>query len=725
MRNHKSRVAAAAILLVCSLVVSAGQQPPEPVDIRPIDGEVYYIVNQLSGLQADLDSNSTTAGGPIVQQQPSFTNLGQRWALTKLSGGLWQISNILSGLCFDTTGSSSLNASPVCPQPCRRPPGRRRDSEQGRWHLPEARAVVQNPCTAAATQQWILTATSNGYDTISNKSTGLMIDSPAGASLDLTELSGAATQSQQWLLRPVFFRGVDNALLEKQEAARAAMGLSWWNDAGQPQDVLRMFKNHDVNMVRLRPSSVPPYANVSQQQCSGNACYGETEAQDLDLAKRAKNLGMSVELTLLFDGGSSSSVPPAWANDTQLGELQADLYSYVKAEILLYRQAGTMPDLVAIGNEVDTGFLGSIGSPTGADFGGFAALQLQAMQAVKDAAADTSVGPAIPAPLTCIHITPAWDLTQFFTLANQFNIPYDAICQSYYPIYHGPLTAAQAAASNPNGRPVEQEVLVNASNNIGKPIFIIETGEHYENGFDSNDPWYAPPTQALQRQFLLDLQGVQESLPNNLGMGIEYWDPAGVDISSASGGFINGDNLPDAIYIWNGLTLFNDVNTVLLPAIDALGGKLDPTLSYKFVNFSSGQILSVYQTSTAAGAPLDAEADSGNPALSQQWRITSNNDGYFQIASLNPGAGGDTNVLDDSGGSALSGNAIVQSPSGGGQELEWDIVSAGNGYFFFVNRASGLVLDMNGGTGAQAGFAVQEPQNNNSATQQWQIVPVH
>jgi hypothetical protein len=208
-------------------------------------------------------------------------------------------------------------------------------------------------------------------------------------------------------------------------------------------------------------------------------------------------------------------------------------------------------------------------------------------------------------------------------------------------------------------------------------------------------------------------------------MGIEYWDPAGVDISSASGGFINGDNLPDAIYIWNGLTLFNDVNTVLLPAIDALGGKLDPTLSYKFVNFSSGQILSVYQTSTAAGAPLDAEADSGNPALSQQWRITSNNDGYFQIASLNPGAGGDTNVLDDSGGSALSGNAIVQSPSGGGQELEWDIVSAGNGYFFFVNRASGLVLDMNGGTGAQAGFAVQEPQNNNSATQQWQIVPVH
>src|ERR1017187_8009547 len=105
----------------------------------------------------------------------------------------------------------------------------------------------------------------------------------------------AATQSQQWLLRPAFFRGVDNALLEKQEAARAALGLSWWQDAGQQQDVLDIFKNHGVNMVRLRPTSVPPYANASQAQCSGNACYAETEAQDLDLAKRAKNLGMSVE----------------------------------------------------------------------------------------------------------------------------------------------------------------------------------------------------------------------------------------------------------------------------------------------------------------------------------------------------------------------------------------------------------------------------------------------
>jgi arabinogalactan endo-1,4-beta-galactosidase len=725
MRNHECPATFAVRLpSICFLLgvvagIAPGQQPPEPTDSTPLDGETYYVLNQLTGQYASPDNNSLASGARIVQQSPGFSNLSQRWAFTKIVGGLWRVSNIHNGLCLDSEAASA-GASPVCPQPCGRRPPRRRDGQESRGRITEVHYVVQNACITADTQRWSLMPTSNGYYTISNKGTGLLID----AALDQTELSGVATQGQQWLLRPVFFRGVDNALLEKQEADRAASGLPWWQDAGQPQDVLEIFKNHGVNMVRLRPTSAPPYANASQAQCSGNACYAETDAQDLDLARRARNLGMSIALSLLFDGGNSSSVPAAWVADTQLSKLQADLYNYVRAEILMYRQAGAMPDLVSIGNEVDTGFLGSIGSPTGANFGGFAALQTTAMQAVKDASADTSPGPAIPAPLTCIHITPAWDATQFFTLVNQNNIPYDIICQSYYPMFHGPLTTAQAAASNPGNKPVEQQALVNAANNIGKPIFIMETGEHYENGFDSNDAWYAPPTPTLQRQFLLDMQGVQRSLPNNLGMGMEYWDPAGVNITNASGGLVNGDDLPDAIYIWNGLTLF-DTKPVLLPGIDALGGKLDSTLSYKLVNRGSAQLLSVYQASTAAGAMLDAEPDNGTPTLSQQWRITSNGDGYFQLASLNPGADNTANVLVDPAGSTVSGAAVIQSLSGTGQELEWNVVSAGGGYFSFVNRAGGLVLDMNGGVGAQAGFAVQEPQDNNSAAQQWQIVPVH
>jgi hypothetical protein len=52
-------------------------------------------------------------------------------------------------------------------------------------------------------------------------------------------------------------------------------------------------------------------------------------------------------------------------------------------------------------------------------------------------------------------------------------------------------------------------------------------------------------------------------------------------------------------------------------------------------------------------------------------------------------------------------------------------VSVGNGYFSLINRLSGLALDTSGGSGALAGFVVQEPQSGSAQTQQWQIVAVH
>src|ERR1035437_8092694 len=43
------------ILLFGPQAPSCSQRPPEPVDISPIDGETYYCINQLSGLQMDLN----------------------------------------------------------------------------------------------------------------------------------------------------------------------------------------------------------------------------------------------------------------------------------------------------------------------------------------------------------------------------------------------------------------------------------------------------------------------------------------------------------------------------------------------------------------------------------------------------------------------------------------------------------------------------------------------
>src|SRR5580658_4243644 len=109
----RARLSFAAILMALALAfrlspLACGQQPPEPVDISPINGETYYLINQLSGLQMDLDGGATAAAGASATiATRSFTSLTQRWALTHLPGGSWAISNLATGLCLDSATSGS------------------------------------------------------------------------------------------------------------------------------------------------------------------------------------------------------------------------------------------------------------------------------------------------------------------------------------------------------------------------------------------------------------------------------------------------------------------------------------------------------------------------------------------------------------------------------------------------------------------------------------------
>jgi arabinogalactan endo-1,4-beta-galactosidase len=741
------------LLTSCLLATSLrAQQPVEPVAPTPINGETYYLVDQVSNLQADANSGST-AGSVVTQNTRSFTSLTQRWAFTLAPSGNWKVSNLFTGLCMDT----QQTATPA--------------------------ATIQQPCAlSTASQEWIFTYTTNGYYTVKNATTGLLLDvagssATAGTDLVQTALSTNPTQSQLWLFRPAFLRGVDNALLAKQEADRlvASAATPFFNDAGQMEDDLLILKNHGVNMIRLRPTplvvpgtSTPLYdtytlgsSTAIPATCTGNGCSAETDAADITFAQRAKNLGMSIELTLFFDGASSTAAPAAW-NGYSASQVSAAISAYVKAQIEEYRAAGVMPDIVSIGNEVNTGFLGTgvassaSGSPSGAynsaAFSNFAAYQIAGIQAVQAAAADTTIGPALPPPLTCIHTTPAWLINSFYPEATQANIPYDMVCESYYPIYHGPLTAAQAAqpttgtgCTSPTSSEPEQMNLANGVTAVGKPILLIEIAEHYETGFDPSDCFYAN-NRAGQRQFALDIQSTMKSLGSNLGAGMTWWDATGTNVPAAGEGYANYNEAgyPADLFYWDGLTLFDDAdngdytdvftaptyNTVL-PALAAVGGKLDPTLGYKFVNASDGRILETAASLTTSGAALDTGANNEIMSQNQEWQITGDGNGYFQIASLNPAT--PANVLDTQG-LTTPGTPVVQvAAAANTTSQEWDIVTAGNGYYTITNSASSLVLATAPASRGGTDLIEEEKASSSnvdwitpaSMNQMWQIIPVH
>ena len=242
--------------LIIAVLAGAGAafaqvtQPPEPVDPSPINGETYYLINQLSGLQLDL-SGSKTNSNSIVQQSRSFTSLSQRWAMTKAPDGNWKISNIASGLCLDSVPAF-------------------RDKV----------ATVQKPCAInAPSQEWFFRYTTNGYNTITNAGTRLALDVPspgAGETTTQSPLFGAPSQSQQWLLRPTYWRGNDMSTAVKEEYDRVAENpgnLPWWHDAYLPgQDMLQIFKNSGMNAIRLRPASIATtvvHGNVSFSMSNG------------------------------------------------------------------------------------------------------------------------------------------------------------------------------------------------------------------------------------------------------------------------------------------------------------------------------------------------------------------------------------------------------------------------------------------------------------------------
>src|SRR3954452_9978436 len=807
-------VSAAALLAASVLAVvaaaparSAVAQPTSPIDPSPNNGQAYYLIDQASGLQADLD------GGSVVASPRSFTELSQRWAMTKAPDGNWLISNVSSGRCLDSAT----------------------DATQTR--------AVQDRCRAGlATQEWSFSYVANGYHTITNASTGLVLDTAGsgtapGTRLVQSALTGAPTATQAWLLRPTYFLGNDSSLQAKAEFDRLAANSTsapWWHDAYLPgQDLLQIMKNQGMNMIRVRPASInttvvhngvsfpittgpynnytlgppptsqiiPASANPASPGGTSSGNHAQTDWSAVDLAERAKLLGMAVNVTLFYSGDNTSETPGNWAGKTvdQLAGVPPHaglMYKYVKQEMELFRANGAWPDLVSFGNEVNGGMFTTTGagglSPSGTNCsptstsGGtgtancFPRIQRAAMQAVADAASDTSnpalLGAPLPRPLTCIHIDGNPDLQTFFNGAvNTNGIPLDVACESYYPGWHGPLTKTQQdwhrcnAVTCASTQHIAEDDFAAEANGLGLPIFTIEDGVSYTTAGSPQDQWYGVnppgPSRNLSRQGMIDLVKVQQHIPHNLSMGMEWWAGEATPVP--------GINALQGFWATPGIGLFdasttdgNPMNNATLPVMAAMGGKLDPTIAYKLVNAANGRLLETPGGSTAAGAALGTGLDTGITGPHQQWQILAQGadpaqnattyptpmdhrgDGFFQIANGNQTAG--LNVLDSTG----AGTSVVQSPetagvfavTGTNANQEWDVLPAGNcpdtpahctapplvsngdgNFYVIVNKATGNVLSL-GASGQVEQQAPAAPSNGDwiapaNKGQLWRIAP--
>jgi len=302
----------------------------------------------------------------------------------------------------------------------------------------------------------------------------------------------------QHLSAQSFAVGADVSFLAKCEQDGVV-----FKENGQPVDVLAMLREHQYNWVRLRVFHDPA---ASPDKLPNDLAYS------IALAQRAKDEGFHLLLSIHYADGwadpGQQPTPTAWRG-LKHKQLVKQVFEYTRSVIAAMAKAGVMPDMVQVGNEVTNGMLWPDGKLP-VNWGNFADLLNAGIRGI-----DAGRG-SLPRPRIMIHVERSGDYDAavwFFDNLAARHISFDVIGLSYYPFWHGTLTNLR---SN----------LHDLALRYGRPIIVVETAANWTPNPDSKVKLDFPKSPEGQKAFLQALKGVVRSIPNNLGEGIFWWEPA-------------------------------------------------------------------------------------------------------------------------------------------------------------------------------------------------------
>jgi arabinogalactan endo-1,4-beta-galactosidase len=295
-----------------------------------------------------------------------------------------------------------------------------------------------------------------------------------------------------------------------------------FRENGKPIDVLALLRAHHYNWVRLRIFHDPAAA---PDKLPNDLSY------TLALAERAKALGFHLLLDLHYSDSwadpGKQPTPAAWAR-LKHKQLVAAVRNYTRDTIAAFVHAGVAPDMVQVGNEITNGMLWPDGKlPDNRD--NFADL-LQA--GIAGAAEGSAPGPK---PRIMIHIERSGDYNAavwFFDNLIAHHVPFDVIGLSYYPFWHGNLATLRGN-------------LHDLALRYRLPIVVVETAYNWTPGAMIVKKPDFPESPEGQLRFLRAVNAAVRSIPDGLGQGVFWWEPAAEgDLRDRSFFDLDGNVLP-------------------------------------------------------------------------------------------------------------------------------------------------------------------------------------
>ena len=221
------------------------------------------------------------------------------------------------------------------------------------------------------------------------------------------------------LARP-YIVGVDVSWVLEDES----LGATYYDD-GKKQDLFDILQNNGINFIRVRTfvNSCIGYAKESYSGANSNVCWCDLE-HTIALAKRIKahNMGFFLDFHMSDTWASigHQNVPASWAgkSNAEMGKLA---YNHVKTTMDALMKAGLRPDMVQVGNEINSKVAGVSLSKT-ADF---ANIINSGVRAVRE------TDPSIKIVMQHGQPRPEKGFADWYSKIHA-NIDYDAICGSTY-----------------------------------------------------------------------------------------------------------------------------------------------------------------------------------------------------------------------------------------------------------------------------------------------------
>ncbi|GEN56085.1 hypothetical protein GCM10012290_07610 [Halolactibacillus alkaliphilus] len=316
-----------------------------------------------------------------------------------------------------------------------------------------------------------------------------------------------------------FINGVDISSIIALENS----GVTFYNDAGEKEDIFTILKEKGVNYIRVKVWN-DPYTAGGLGYGGGNNDVATAQT----IGERATAAGMKVLVNFHYsdfwaDPGKQMA-PKAWEGFS-IAEKQDAITTFTTETLETLKAAGVDIGMVQVGNETNNGMAGESG------WANMLPLFDAGTKAVR--AFDSSIDIAL-------HFTNPEKGT-YPGYAKQLDdaaIDYDIFATSYYSFWHGTLANLKST-------------LTAIADTYDKDVLMVETsyaytpedGDGHENtikGTEQNPPY--PYTVQGQADAIRDAIATMASIGER-GIGVFYWEPAWLPVGPP-------ENLEENKVIW-------------------------------------------------------------------------------------------------------------------------------------------------------------------------------